>query len=163
MKCFYHNDMDATCQCNDCGKYLCTQCGSIYNPPLCHDCAAGRNIEQKQEAIKTIILGIVFFVGAFIFCNLISKDNPMPLDVHIEFAIVFACVPWGWRALNKLTSDMFIGMSVIWWLIYFIIKLAISLFIGFFVMIYQIGKIIYLLVKSKSMDKYISDNKNHIN
>lgn len=50
------------------------------------------------------------------------------------------CIFFGWRALNAIQPEMFLWMSLFGWLIYFLIKAMLSLFIGVFVAPIKIGK-----------------------
>ena len=52
------------------------------------------------------------------------------------------CTFFGWKALNRITPDIFLWMSITGWLVYFLIKGLLSLLIGAFVAPFQIGKMI---------------------
>ncbi|MBQ9679194.1 MAG: hypothetical protein IJV48_00715 [Ruminococcus sp.] len=57
--------------------------------------------------------------------------------------ILFALLSYfGWKALDRITPNMFLIMSVGKWVAYYIVKGILSFFIGFFVAPYQIAKII---------------------
>lgn len=64
--------------------------------------------------------------------------------------LVFAI--FGWKALNKITPDIFLWMSIMGWIVYFLIKGLLSIFIGFFVAPYVIAKMIAEAVQ-KSMSE----------
>ena len=49
---------------------------------------------------------------------------------------------FGWKALNKITPDVFLIMPIGGWVIYFLIKGILAFFIGFFVAPFQIAKMI---------------------
>ena len=55
---------------------------------------------------------------------------------------LLACAIFGWKALNKITPEMFLFMSLGGWAIYFLIKALLSIFIGAFVAPFQISKMI---------------------
>ena len=58
----------------------------------------------------------------------------------ITLIMAVICAYFGWRALNRIQPAMFIWMSWVGWLIYFFVKLFISVAIGFFIAPYHIGK-----------------------
>lgn len=53
--------------------------------------------------------------------------------------VLFGCAYFGWKALNKITPDIFLWMSIGGWAIYFLIKGLLSAIIGAFVAPFQIG------------------------
>ena len=55
---------------------------------------------------------------------------------------LLACAYFGWRALNRITPQIFLFMSISGWVIYFLIKGLLSIFVGAFVAPFQIGKIL---------------------
>ena len=67
-----------------------------------------------------------------------------------EVALVTAaiCAFFGWRALNRITPDMFLFLSCTGWIVYFFIKLCLSVAIGTFVAPYQLGKLISNAIQS---------------
>lgn len=52
------------------------------------------------------------------------------------------CAFFGWKALNRITPDIFLFMSITGWIIYFLIKGLLSIFIGVFVAPVQISNMI---------------------
>ncbi|MBE6594938.1 MAG: hypothetical protein E7644_03980 [Ruminococcaceae bacterium] len=82
---------------------------------------------------------IIFF--AIIIYGLIvagmASNNMVILGITI-----FLCAYFGWRALNKITPDIFVIMSINAWAIYFLVKGLLSIFIGAFVAPFQIGKML---------------------
>lgn len=57
-----------------------------------------------------------------------------------------ACAYFGWRALNKITPDIFLIMNVGAWAIYFLVKGFLSILVGAFVAPFQIGKMLSDLI-----------------
>ena len=51
MKCYYHNDREATAMCRRCGKGLCTECASKHTPCMCDDCFTAVRIEESERAV----------------------------------------------------------------------------------------------------------------
>lgn len=59
------------------------------------------------------------------------------LCTQIEF---LAAIIYGWRFINFITPAMFVWMPIAGWIIYFVIKLFVSAFLGLFIIPYQITK-----------------------
>ncbi len=58
----------------------------------------------------------------------------------IGAVIAVVCAFFGWKALNRIQPSMFLWLTWVGWLIYFFIKLALSIAIGMFVAPFRIGK-----------------------
>lgn len=117
MVCFYHQNREATVQCNHCGKNLCTECGSRFQPPTCPSCVEDYVKSIEKEMVKNIAVSVVLMlIGIFVIRN--------PLG------ILLAGIPYGWSLLTRITPAMFIWMPLIGWVIYFFIKLFLSYAIG---------------------------------
>lgn len=65
---------------------------------------------------------------------------------------LLVCAIFGWKALNRITPDIFLFMSIGGWAIYFLIKGLLSIFVGAFVAPFQIGKMISNAVSSSMED-----------
>ena len=61
-------------------------------------------------------------------------------------------VYFGWKALNRLTPNIFLIMPVGGWLIYYVVKLVLSIFIGVFVAPFVLAKKITAAIQ-KNYDK----------
>lgn len=154
MKCYYHNDRDGVGLCKDCGKVLCKECVDKYSPPLCSDCAEERNSTNKLDAITEIILSIIAMIfGGFIY--FIANDN-LEIPQMILFIIMWGGLPYGWAALNRITPSFFLILPVIGWILYFLIKLTIAMYIGWIILLIRLGKNIYSIIKVKMMSDYIN-------
>jgi len=60
---------------------------------------------------------------------------------------------------NRITPSFFLILPAIGWVIYFMVKLVISVWIGWFVMLIRIIKNIQNLKKAKSMEEYIKQKE----
>lgn len=57
--------------------------------------------------------------------------------------ILFALLAYfGWKALARITPNVFLIMPIGGWIIYYLVKGVLAFFIGFFVAPYQIAKMI---------------------
>ena len=82
-----------------------------------------------------IIVGYIVILGVI----LAAVQSEATALVGITLAV---CAVFGWKALNKITPDMFLFMSITGWIIYFGVKAFLSIFIGAFVAPFQISKMI---------------------
>lgn len=72
----------------------------------------------------------------------------------VDFLILYLTVPFGsilmayfgWKALNRITPDIFLIMPLSSWLWYFLIKGILAILVGMFVAPYQITKAILVKV-----------------
>lgn len=135
MKCYYHNNREATAQCTDCGKYLCGECASHFEQPLCADCAQKRNGNLKSMAFKNLGALIAAFVIAIVLTIFVASSDSR-VNVFAQFiadlliGLALAGIPTGWRALNKITPSIFLILPLIGWVIYFLIKGVLSMAVG---------------------------------
>lgn len=147
MKCHKHYDMDAVSQCLDCGKALCPQCSEKFTIPICDNCNLERIKNDRSVLVKNTVIMIVLFIFGFI-----TSDSNFFMAILSGY--FFAGIPWGWSALNKITPNIFLFMPVIGWIIYFGIKLAVSLMIGMFVTPFKIYQIVKGLKETKQLEEY---------
>ncbi|MFC7373082.1 hypothetical protein ACFQPF_15690 [Fictibacillus iocasae] len=140
MKCYKHYEMDAVSTCTVCGKALCPNCSEKFTYPSCDSCVLNQVSEQKSILIRNAIIMTVLFAFG--------------LTEGFMLAIALAGVPWGWSALNKITPNIFLFMPLMGWVIYFLIKLGLSMVIGVFVLPFQVMKIVKGLKEAKQLAEY---------
>ena len=87
--------------------------------------------KSGKFGLTIALYGIVFAVMAL----LIGLDL---LPVTLLFTLAFSI--GGWKALNRIQPSMFLVMSWMGWLFYFLIKFFLSLLIGMFVTPYVVSK-----------------------
>ena len=95
--------------------------------------------EMKAELLElgkqvAISLGL-FFIGVM-------------LGENLSQAIIIACIPYGWKVLNRITPNVFLWMPFVGWLIYFIVKAVLAAMIGIFVLPYTLIKCIVRVVRA---------------
>lgn len=83
-----------------------------------------------------MILFFAVVVFALIFIAVMSD-----LDIMM-FAVVAVCGFFGWKALSRITVNLFLWMSWVGWLVYFILKGFLSVAIGLVVAPFQLAKMI---------------------
>ena len=86
-----------------------------------------------------IIIGYIVILGLMILCSEFNLEIPL-------YIIAAVCVFFGWRFLNMITPSMFLWLSFTGWIVYFLIKLFLSVAIGVFVAPFQIAKMIANLI-----------------
>ena len=162
LKCFNHPEQDAVATCQKCGKGLCRECAEKYTPCLCDSCAALIQQEKQQEVknredqrrqkyrsalvdtrnefIKTALIGIV--VGIIFLYIMVSQENDVPTCI-LGMCMGF-CTPFGWKFFTYLQSffPVVIFGTLLFWFIWFWIKLALSIYVGIPTFIYQVIKAI---------------------
>ncbi len=153
MKCFYHNETDATCICVDCGKALCSPCGSISKQPRCADCMTESNQKEYNSFLYTLIVSAFFFVITAVILFFTIGVPAFRSPLWWLLMVVIATIPWGWRFLNSLFPVFFFTTSIIGMLIYLIFKALLSIFAGIVVMPWQFFSIIRLHLKTKAARK----------
>lgn len=152
MKCYHHPHADAVATCSVCGKGLCQKCASLYNVPYCSYCAKQVANDSKKEIKSGFIKGIIW-AAIFVFIDLTDLDGSAS-DIlgTVVWSILAFFAPFGWRLLNKITSEMFLFLPVVGWILYGFIKGVLSLLIGWIALP-------ILLRKSKQLQKTIDDTE----
>lgn len=142
MNCYNHPTRPAVAQCIDCHKGLCNSCAHKYTIPICDKCNNKRKGNSLVHYIKPFIICVILFCIGYNL-EIMGPDQ--------EFgAYMLMCVYGGWKAINQFAPTIFVwfNMESVFW--YFLIKLAISMFLGFFItpvyLIYCLYKIIRIIV-----------------
>lgn len=142
MNCYYHSIRPAVVQCVDCHKGLCRSCAHKYTIPICDEC----NNKRRRS-------NIAYYIKPFVFCIILFA-----IGYNLEImgpdrffgAYMLMCVYGGWKAINQFAPVIFVWINVesIFW--YFLIKLGISMFLGFFItpvyLVYCLYKIARLIL-----------------
>ena len=82
---------------------------------------------------------IVILTVAVCYALLVIALFILP-DIGGSFGIFsFLFLYWGWKALDRITPQMFVFMPVVGWLIYFAIKGILALFVGMLIGPYKFG------------------------
>ncbi len=99
MKCAGHVALDAVGTCNVCGKGLCSECVSIFTPPLCSNCALAHN----RSVATSLWTHLALMAGLFgvALAVLIGK---VPVLSAIGYALMVAFFPSGWSFLGRYFS-----------------------------------------------------------
>lgn len=148
MKCYAHYEMDAVSHCLDCGKAMCPECTHRFSIPICNGCNLVRINYDRNLLVKNSIWMAVLFIMGFFW------DNRDGFIDSLFMGYLFAGIPWGWSALNRITPNVFLIMPLIGWVIYFVFKLFVSLAIGMFITPFKIRKVVKGLQEAKKLEEY---------
>jgi len=139
MNCFNHSNIVAVGICNDCKTGLCLTCASKYTIHICSRCNIRRAKREKSKILNELIL--TFFAGLiFVAFSIVTPTNED--EIHgtkwflirtIATLILFyggASIVSGWKALNSFTSQFFLFLPIVGWVIYFFVKVLSAASIG---------------------------------
>ena len=73
------------------------------------------------------------------------------------------CAFFGWRALNRIQPAMFVWMPLVGWIIYFFVKLCLSILLGEFLAPYYIGKKISAYIQTVMPEEVSVSHKTDFN
>lgn len=125
----------AVAQCPDCGKGLCAGCASTYSLPICNTCNKKRINAERSGIIKELLLtyGVGILLGV-LFVNFANGERYLPptaaIVLYVMFSYIFSGLIPGWKTLTRITPAVFLFLPIIGWVLYFIIKFALSLCLG---------------------------------
>lgn len=153
MNCYNHPSQAAVAQCSDCGKGLCSGCAAAYSAPICNSCNKSRISNERIRIIKEILFTIVFGValaylnGKYIFFKDSSFSLRTTVEYYIIFTYIFAGIVAGWKTLTNITPRMFLVLPIIGWLLYFVLKLFLSFWVGLIMFPVRMVRNILRLIK----------------
>jgi hypothetical protein len=151
MKCFFHNDRDATAVCQDCGKCLCKECIPRVSKVSCVDCLIRRNNSARRQIYISLATAVIIFVVVISMLTDLKVSRTLVLDFSISWKLAL-CASFtysGWKFLSGRRNYIFIG-NLSFWFIYIFTKLVFSFVVGLFVgplRIFQMIREILLLNK----------------
>lgn len=165
MNCYYHPTTTVVATCPDCRKGLCKSCCDKYSLPICTACAGRRFSAEKNEILTGFawmigmgIAGVLLFNNSYV--GKICQQNPFlggtVFNITVFNIILFyysVAIVAGWKTLNKLTSNYFLFLPLIGWVVYLIIKLYVAMLIGIFVAPFRIAKDIRRLTVLNNIGK----------
>lgn len=153
MNCYNHPNQAAVAQCSDCGKGLCHQCATMFSAPICGICNKSRISNERVRIIKELLftvifgVGLAYLVGEKIYFKGQISSLRTTIEYYIIFSYIFAGIVSGWKTLTSITPRMFLVLPIIGWLIYFVVKFALSLVIGIIMLPIRTARNIIRLVK----------------
>lgn len=157
MNCYNHPTQTAVAQCSDCGKGLCSHCGTMYSAPICNSCNKSRIQGEKGRIIKEILLTVIFGVGIAYLVGeqLLFKGHSYSLKsviwYYIIYTYIFAGIVAGWKTLTAITPRVFLVLPIIGWVLYFALKLFLSFWVGLIMLPVRMIRNIYRLTRSQKI------------
>lgn len=140
MNCFHHISEPAVAQCVDCHKGLCIHCASKYNIPICDDCNNHRKRRELVQYIKPLIICAVLFAIGY---NIDLTGQNFTMNGYMVM-----CIYVGWKTIDQFIPNLFVWFSIkaiVW---YYLIRVAVSMFIGIFAApVYLIYCIIMIIIR----------------
>lgn len=128
MKCFQHAEIDAAALCPGCQKGLCHACASQFAPMSCEACFAAHNRSVVVRHAGRLFLTAAVFAGATaFFASQPHPDRAFPALMGGAFVSII----WGWITITERSSR---GSTIVAspgvWLLFAMIKLLLSGFVG---------------------------------
>jgi hypothetical protein len=113
---------------------------SLLSPPVCGDCY-NRGIRRaaRREIIRELL---VTFAAGWAVAALVMANHEAVLrnvtfhrtgDYVAMFVIISYCISSvvaGWKTLNRITPAVFLFLPLLGWVIYFIVKIVLSFYVG---------------------------------
>lgn len=145
MNCKKHPDVAAVAQCPDCGVGLCVECADMYRPSLCEACFSTRKSREITNHIFRLVFYIVLFIVGYKLNFMASKATP---EMSAMSGYVLMAILSGYVFVNNIFVWKMISGTGIAWLIYFVFKLALYSFVGFFTAPFTVGWTIFKLIRA---------------
>ncbi len=92
MKCFFHNDRDATAVCQGCGKCLCPECVSGHSKVSCADCLIRRNNSARKQIYISLATAIIIFAVVVFTLTGLKVSKTLVLDFSISWKLALSAV-----------------------------------------------------------------------
>ncbi len=156
MNCNVHSNITAVSQCHDCAKGLCVECTNKYSEPICESCFSLRKKRNKRNALVeigiTFLIGLPvgFLLGALMF-NSGNTDKCLWTNPYFMMYMGIGLVP-GWKTLNRITPQIFLFLPILGWVLYFLLKGVLSLFVGLVAFPVRMVKNILLIIQTQEND-----------
>ena len=167
MNCITHQGREAVGVCRECGNPICRECYDEFGG-YCMHCAQKESKEIKKMVVKTLILagiGILVAIIALVVSiqegSYYSSSFLGNLLFFLASLVLYGCIPFGWLALNRITSQMFLFLPLVGWVIYFLIKLTLAMLIGWIVAIPKIIALNKSLRYALAVDKSIKEMRGY--
>jgi uncharacterized paraquat-inducible protein A len=165
MKCYFHNDREATSFCKDCNKYLCPECYDQGSYGLCYDCSVStlKTSNSNELSVHTnyLITSTIIFIIGFMASYLIGKsasyDSNDLLNLSILLGVLGMILHSGISLVGgffKELSFIIIVFSVIFFLVIFIIIYLIGVFTFIPRYIYHLFMVLFILYKRRKINNF---------
>ena len=120
MKCFFHNDRDATAVCQDCGKCLCPECIPRLPKVSCVDCLIRHNNSARKQIYSSLATAVIIFVVVIFMLTDLKVSKTLVLDFSISWKLALSAsfTYFGWKFLSGRRNYIFIGNLSFWFVLH---------------------------------------------
>ena len=155
MNCINHPTTNIVSTCPDCNSGLCSGCAQRYTIVICDRCNERRLRQEIGSVYKqlAVVLGGAAAMTYFYF-NVILPSNSAGMSLRasglIDWTLLLytsAALIVGWRSLSSLTSNTFLFLPLVGWVIYFAVKIFIAGIIGPFLLPFWLGKRVFRVLQ----------------
>ncbi len=168
MRCYFHEELNAVATCQVCGKSLCKECAAKYTPCACDECVAmaemhevemSKNrkaealIDTNKEFLTAILKGIICsaILGTF-YTQVVAAGDYDGFSQTMPFYIFFFFVPFGWALITYIEQWLpAFFMSGPAFIIYMLMKIGLSVYLGVFCFAFQVLLYIFKLIRAKTI------------
>lgn len=140
MNCYYHPHNTSVALCVDCNKGLCHSCATKYEMPICDTCNKARKQENALQFIKPFVFCCILFAIGYSI-NIGGGSD------RVFGAYMLMCAYGGWKFINQFLPNLFILFSIQAIFFYYLIKLAVSILLGFFLTPFYLIYCLYKLIR----------------
>ena len=154
MNCFYHIMMPAVAQCKKCGKFLCRECATRYTDMICEDCAYAMRDQEYRRIVRRNLWTIGTFLTVSVLAGaMLYEQETFPylwqtIIGALEAGFFFAGIPFGWYALHNFkVPDGIIILNIAFLVIMVGIKAAVSIMIGWLLLLLYLLKSLFYAIK----------------
>lgn len=128
MRCFQHPDADAAALCPKCQKGLCHVCASQFAPMSCEQCFGSHNRRVAFHHVGRLIMTAVAFAGGTAF---FASQHLPDRFYPVTMGAAAVAMLWGWMTIADYSSrGTIVVASPGLWLVFAMIKLVLSGFVG---------------------------------
>lgn len=139
MNCYYHPYNTSVALCVDCSKGLCHRCATKYTIPICDACNNSRKRGNTFHFLKPVIICCVLFLVGY-NVDIWGSDR-------LFGAYMLMCAYGGWKFIDQFLPNLFIWFSLRAIFFFYLIKLGVSMFIGFFLTPFYLLYCLYKLIR----------------
>ncbi len=140
MNCYYHPNHRAVAQCVDCNRGLCVKCASKYTVPICDACNTKRKSHERLMYIKPLVWCVVLFIVGYSLGDLFGDK--------MFGGYMIMCAYAGWKFINQFCPSVFVWFSLRAIYMFYLLKLGISMLIGFFATPIYLVYCVYKLIRT---------------
>jgi hypothetical protein len=105
-----------------------------YSVPSCTVCFSASRKKQKRTVIIEILLTLLIGLPAGVILDLLVNDTYKIPDSFWEsrFFLMYMGLGLvaGWKTLTRVTPQVFLFLPILGWVLYFLIKAVLSMFVG---------------------------------